>query len=139
MRSLYSNKQRKVDTPGPVTIPSSSMPALLVPTFGGGVVPPTPRHTPAGIRAPKTPFSKFLPSLMMPELGESAEDKLLGAFYCAEPFSLEATDLIHDIVDGYSDLFKFPMKRQIALLYKVFQHCWVKSLREFIFQFIAMC
>jgi hypothetical protein len=58
------------------------------------------------------------------------DDKLFNQFCNVEPFTLEAANLVHDIVQGESELFKIPRKRQIAVMYKVFQHCWLWSLRE---------
>ena len=51
-------------------------------------------------------------------------------FCNVEPFTLAAVKLVHDIVQGESELFKIPWKRQIALMYKVFQYCWLWSLGE---------
>ena len=138
IRSLYSNNQRKVeDTEASIPpIPQSSMPALGVPSFGGSAShkmhphPPDVAHVP--MSAPKLPRpAPTRRAAKRSEPSTAIDDRILQDFYNAAPFSIKAEDLIHAIMEGESDLFKIPRRRQINLLYKVFQHCWVRSLREF--------
>jgi len=105
------------------------MPPLGVPTLGSSIgycTAPPPKAL------PKTPLPKTRHSRETPKAKTALEDEIFQSFYNAMPFSLEAAQLIHDVVNGDSDLFKIPTKRQILLLYKVFQHCWLESLSEFI-------
>jgi hypothetical protein len=129
-RSLYSNTQRNVNSPP--SIPPSSMPALVVAGFES--------DTHANPGPPRPPMSNPKPTRPTPRLRSKKseppsriDDQLLKAFCDAEPASLEAEDLIHAVLEGESDLFKIPRRRQITLMYKVFQHCWLESLSELLF------
>ena len=139
-RSLYSNQQRKVDTEDlPPSIPPSSMPALGVsgPSSGSRINQPRPGGPLLSYLKPprSTPIHR---RLKVPEPSTDIDDKLLKDFCSVTPFSLEASNLVHDVVQGESDLFRIPRRRQIALMYKVFQHCWLWSLRELHYLFSFM-
>jgi hypothetical protein len=87
----------------------------------------------------KGPSPQIHRSNKTPESQTSIEDEILNSFYRVKPFSLEAVNLIHSIIDSDSDLLDIPMKRQILLLYKVLQHCWVESLSELYQCFPVYC
>ena len=131
--SLYSNQQRKVNTEDlPPSIPLSSMPALGVsgPSSSGSRT--NQPHPGDLLLSPvKPPCSTPIHChLKMPKPSTDIDNQLLKDFCSAKPFLLEASKLVHDVVQGESDLFKIPRRRQIVLMYKVFQHCWLQSLHE---------
>jgi hypothetical protein len=84
-----------------------------------------PNHRPVSTSTPKPARAKSELPKMSKELSA-----FLQSFYDAEPSTLEAADIIHDINNGESVLLDLPMKEQILLLYKVFQHYWLRSLSE---------
>ena len=52
----------------------------------------------------------------------SLDAKILQAFINAKPFSSDAAELLDSILEGNSELFKIPRRRQISMLYRAFQH-----------------
>jgi hypothetical protein len=107
------------------------MPAFTVPNFDGSILPttlPSSRILLPATSSSKPPAPRRCHPKRAPEPSHDIDKKILDSFCTAEPGSLEAADLIEDIAEGHSDLFKIPRKRQIALLYKGFQHHWLQSL-----------
>jgi hypothetical protein len=112
------------------------MPAFTIPSFEGSIHPtaaaasshiPPPSNSTAKPSHPVPPRHR---SKKAPEPSHDIDSEILKAFCSAKPGSPEAADLIQDIVEGHSNFFKIPRKRQIALLYKAFQHHWLQSLCE---------
>ena len=132
-RSLYSNQQWKVGAEDlPPSIPQSSMPALGV-SGSSSSCSHTTQPCPGGPLLSPLKSARSTPihhHLKMFEPSTDIDDGLLMDFCSVEPFSLEASNLVHDVVQGESDLFTIPRRRQIVLMYKLFQHCWLWSLCE---------
>jgi hypothetical protein len=132
-RSLYSNQQQKVDPEDLLpSIPQSSMPVLGV-SGSSSSGSHTTQHRPSGPLLLPLKSACPIPNpcrLKPSEPFTKIDDQPFNKFCDVEPFTLVAANLVHDIVQGESELFKIPQKRQIALMYKVFQYCWLWSLGE---------
>jgi len=128
---LYSNKQQKVDAPATPSIPSSSMPPLLLSASGSGVGYSTCASNPSALQSSSGLHSKIRYSKPPPSLKSVEEEQFLKTLCTVEPFSQDAQDLIDDILSGESELFKLPTKSQVPLLYKALQNIWCQSVHEF--------
>jgi hypothetical protein len=104
------------------------MPAFTVVRFEGDIHPKS--VPPASTSTPKLPRSTPRPHSKISEPSSALDEKILKTFCEVEPGSLDAADLVYHIQEGTSDLCRISRKRQIMLLYKVFQHCWLESLSE---------
>jgi hypothetical protein len=122
-RLLYVNQQHEPDATSLPLHPS------LHPSTPSWTVKPvtmkqSPTH-PSVSRSSQKPASK---RTLGSQQHQALEAKLLTSFCKVKPLTVEAAEIIHLINNMESDLHKLPVRRQIALVYKVFQHFWLKSL-----------